>query len=292
MHRTAAKLIAAALMLAASAQLAAQVLVVEGIVSPAWIVRAGAREPLAPGQVLAGADAVLTGSGGRALLRMADGSAVKLGENARLAVSALSESRNAEGRFVSAALDVVRGAFRFTTGAFAGPPAGRDVRVRVSAVTAGIRGTDVWGKSEPERDIVCLIEGLVEVEHGGRQFRMQEPLSFYIAPRMGEPAPVAPVSKEQVDLWSEETEIRTGGGGIRRDGKYGVSVMIARDSAEGGQARDRLRTDGFAAELETVRDSYGADTYRVHIRGAGSADDARVLAERLRALGYSEAAAR
>ena len=42
----------------------------------------------------------------------------------------------------------------------------RDVRVKVNAVTAGIRGTDVWGKSESDRDIVCLLEGRIDVSHG------------------------------------------------------------------------------------------------------------------------------
>lgn len=287
------KLIAAcALMLTASPQLAAQVLMVEGVVSPAWLERAGQRGPLTAGLVLAGKDIVMTGPGARALLRLAEGSAVKLGENARLGVDTLLDRRGTESRLVGAALDVARGAFRFTTGVFATPPAGRDVKIRVSAVTAGIRGTDVWGKSEPERDIVCLLEGRIDVEHGGRQFQMQEPLSFFIAPRAGEPAPVAPVSRAQVDTWAEETDIRAGSGSIRRDGKFGVDVLVTGDGTAAQQGRDRLREAGYPAAMETVRDSYGAVEYRVHIDGAASAGDARTLAEKLKTQGYAGAAAR
>ena len=35
--------------------------------------------------------------------------------------------------------------------------------IRVATVTAGIRGTDLWGKSAADRQIVCLIEGRIEV---------------------------------------------------------------------------------------------------------------------------------
>lgn len=283
---------AVVLLLLAPLHAAAQVLTVEGVVSPAWFERVGARAPLAPGLALAATDVVLTGPNGRALLRMAEGSAVKVGENARLAVISLGDGERAGQRLVTAALDVARGAFRITTGLFAAPPAGREVTIRVQALTAGIRGTDVWGKSETGRDIVCLIEGGVEVEHRGRRFRMQEPLSFFIAPRAGDPAPVAPVSREQVDLWSAETEIAAGSGGSRRDGRYGVDALTTNDSAAAEEGSARLREAGYPALVETVRSSYGAEEYRVRVGGAASARDAQALADRVRALGYADAAAR
>src|SRR5262245_11123308 len=61
---------------------------VEGLASPAWVERAGTGErlPLQVGMALDNKDRVQTGRGSRALLRMADGSAVKLGEDAVLAL--------------------------------------------------------------------------------------------------------------------------------------------------------------------------------------------------------------
>ena len=85
-----------ALMLAASPQLAAQTLIVEGVVSPAWVERGGKREPLIIGMTLNDKDRVHTGPGSRALLRMAEGSAVKLGENAILAVDDLLVKKSAD----------------------------------------------------------------------------------------------------------------------------------------------------------------------------------------------------
>lgn len=43
----------------------------------------------------------------------------------------------------------------------------RDVNVRVEQLTIGVRGTDFWGRSRDERQIVCLIEGAIEVGADG-----------------------------------------------------------------------------------------------------------------------------
>jgi hypothetical protein len=282
--------VAFAFTLLASPQLAAQTLIVESIVSPIWVERGGVREPLVAGALLRDKDKIHTGAGARALLRMAEGSAVKLGENAVLAVGDLREKKGADTRpLVSAALDVVRGAFRFTTGVFGKQKAERDVRIRISAVTAGIRGTDVWGKSESERDIVCLVEGKIAVEHGGKQFTMRDPLSFFIAPRKEKPQPVAPVSKEQLDQWMEETEIHAGSGAMRKDARERVDVVSTRDHTAAEQSRNKLRTDGFPAQIETLRDSYGSEEYRVRIGGLAGAKDAQALAAKLKALGFPDA---
>jgi hypothetical protein len=57
-----------------------------------------------------------------------------------------------------AALNVLEGAFRFTTDV-AAKTRKREVSIRAAQVTAGIRGTDLWGRSRPGNEIVCLIEG-------------------------------------------------------------------------------------------------------------------------------------
>ncbi|MEK6593667.1 MAG: FecR family protein [Pseudomonadota bacterium] len=284
--------ILAALVFLASPLFAAQTLTVEALVSPAWVERAGTRQPLAAGMTLENKDKVHTGEGARALLRLSEGSAVKLGANAVLAVDDLLEKQGASAqKLVTASLDVVRGAFRFTTGVFGRPSAERDVRIRVVTVTAGIRGTDLWGKSEAERDIVCLIEGRVAVEHDSQRFTMQDPLSFFIAPRQGKPGPVAPVSKQQIDQWSEETEIREGGGAIRRGGRYEVDLTGAVDQGAALQSRDKARAAGFPAEIETVSSGYGSSEYRARIANLPTMKDAQAAAGKLKSQGFAAARA-
>lgn len=266
------------------------VLTVEGVLSPAWVERAnGQREPLAVGMALGNKEKVHTGDGGKALLRMAEGSAVKLGESGMLAVDDLVHKQDAKtGGVVGASLDVVRGAFRFTTGLLGKSNAQRDVRVKVNVITAGIRGTDVWGKSESDRDVVCLLEGRITVSHGPAQFAMQEPLSFYIAPRTGTAQPPSRVSAAQVKAWSAETEIDPRAGAVRRGGQYAVAVASSSDERQALAQRDKLRESGFPAVVTRVGEGSSA-RYEVRIGSLPESADATALAERLKRIGYAQA---
>lgn len=262
------------------------VLTVESVLSPAWLERAnGRREPLTAGMTLGNKEKIHTGDGGRALLRMAEGSAVKVGESALLAFDDLNHKKDAKGGVVSASLEVMRGAFRFTTGLLAKAEGQRDVRVRVNAVTAGIRGTDVWGKSDSERDIVCLLEGRITVSHGAAQFTMQEPFSFYIAPRSGQAQPPSAVTQAQVKEWSGETEIEARSGATRRGGTSIVTVSSSADERAAAALRDKLRDSGFPAQLERA----AAGRFEVRIGSLADAAEAAVLAQRLQRQGYTQA---
>jgi hypothetical protein len=222
---------------------------------------------------------------------MAEGSAVKLGENATLAIDDLLEKKDGGKTLVNASLDVVRGAFRFTTGMFSRQPAQRDVKVKIATITAGIRGTDVWGRSTAREDLVCLLDGRISVEHGGREFSMAEPLLFFIAPRGQPPKPVASVDKKQVDQWSEETELRDGGGAMRRGGRHGVDVVSGTDESGAAQVLRTVRDAGYPARIESTRDGYD-ERHHVRITGLATPGDAAAMAGKLKGLGFTEARAR
>jgi hypothetical protein len=285
-----ALLLALALARPAYAASAQPVVTVEGVLSPAWVERAnGQREPLAVGMALNSKEKVHTGDGGRALLKLAEGSGIRLGDGATLVLDDLARKQDPKtGGVVSASLDVVRGAFRFTTGLLGKSKDQRDVRVKVNVVTAGIRGTDVWGKSDSERDIICLLEGRITVAHGVAQFTMSEPLSFYIAPRKGQAQPPSMVSAEQVKLWSEETELGTSTGAVRSGGTLSVTVSSEADERGAGALREKLRDSGYPAEVERVGEGASA-RYEVRIGPFSEAADANALADRLRRMGYSQA---
>lgn len=156
--------------------------------APAWLEREGRSEPLAAGMEVRSRDRIRTGRESRVYLRLADGSRVKLGEDAVFNLERLGPR---ERGFFAAALDVAKGAFRFTTDKLA-RPVRRDVTIRVATVTAGIRGTDIWGRTEP--DFVCLLEGSISVSHkGGDAREMSEPMTFYLAPRNQPPQGIATV---------------------------------------------------------------------------------------------------
>lgn len=285
-------LVAGLLAVVAGAAYAAEVLV-EAVQSPAWLERAGTREPLAAGMSLRNGDRVVSGTDGRIHLRLAEGSAVKLGEEAQLAIDRLSMRREQGGSIATAALDVLRGAFRFTTPVAARFKGRREVDVRFVTVTAGIRGTDFWGKSAPDRDIVCLIEGRISVQRqGDAPITMDQALSFYIAPRGQAALPIKPVPPEQLAAWAAETEIAPGRGGARRDGRWSVHALDADDQAAALAAYDALRAAGYPARIRPV-EAEGRLVYQVRVPGLATEADAEALATRLRGLpGLGEARAR
>ncbi len=281
----------AVLMLVATSALAAARpnIVVEGVQMPAWVEHtSGARDPLAIGAVLNNKDRVYTGPGARALLRLADGSLIKLGENGILALDDLGQKKIKLKDVVTASLDVVSGAFRFTTQVLYKFRGERDVKVRIVTITAGIRGTDLWGKADKTRDIVCLIEGKITVARDKDAFTMDQPLSFYIAPKDKPAEPVAPVAKEQLAQWSAETEIADGAGALRKGGKWRVYLAEAGNQGDALGIYDQLRNAGYAAEIRPVKSEAGT-TYRVRISNLPSKQEAEVLAGKLKGkMGVTE----
>jgi hypothetical protein len=135
--------------------------VVQGVVMPAWLERSGTRQPVVPGMVLQERDRIVTGANARILLTLPEGSSVKLGESAQLDLDSLSARQEGGSVFLKSALNVVVGAFRFTTSALNKVNNRRDVSIRLATVTAGIRGTDLWGKQGGDKRLsVCWKERL------------------------------------------------------------------------------------------------------------------------------------
>lgn len=264
--------------LTASAWAAPQA-VVDAVQAPAWRDRDGRAEPLAPGMELQSRDRVRTGEGARVYLKLVDGSTVKLGENGALLAERLGPS---EKRFFSAALDVAQGAFRYTTGKLR-KLSQRDVTIRLATVTAGIRGTDIWGKTEPERDFVCLLEGRITVSHkDGDSREMSEPLTFYVAPRNQPPKGIEKADPETVKKWAAETEIQAGAGVLRRGGKWKL-LLASTDSQEAAlEVYDRVAVAGYAASIRP-RIAGESIRYEILLRNLPGKTEAKALAARLKA---------
>ena len=269
-------LMAAVLLGAAWQVSAAPAAVVEGVQMPAWVDRGGRSYPLAPGMELRSGDHLRTGAESRVLLRLGEGSAVKLGENAALRIVELAPS---ESVFRSA-LHMLQGAFRFTT-AVAVKQRRRDVRVNVATVTLGIRGTDVWGRSRDERQIVCLIEGSVEVGAPGEApVTLDQPRQFYQRDQ-GQTQPLGFVQPQQLEQWARETEIEPGRGAAQRAGRWRVQLLSTADMRRALALSEQLREAGYAARIIPDKDRE-TRLYRVRIQGLASKADAEALAARLR----------
>lgn len=266
-------------LLAQAAPQIAAYAVVDSVQMPAWVERKGVREPLAPGQSLRNHDRVLTGPDARVLIKLADGSAVKLGENAQLNLNALGYREN---RVFTAALDVAQGAFRYTTGVFSSLRQRRAINVRVATITAGIRGTDLWGSSDDERDLVCLLEGKITVFHPLDEAReMSDPLSFYVAPKGFSPQPIDKVDAAQVQKWAAQTELQAGSGYARQGGKWTVELATLDGEADALALYDRARAAGYAVRIKPRAGEGGAYRYAVRVMQLPTQAEAVMLAAKL-----------
>ena len=219
--------------------------IVEAVQLSASVLRGGVSTPLAPGMELGSRDQVTTGPRSRVVLRTADGSTVKLGEQGSFF---LDNARMREDKVFEAAMRIAEGAFRFTTEALEKFGGRREVNITVKTVTAGIRGTDLWGKSTSDGQIVCLIAGTIEVTSPGeRPFTMDRPLSFYALEGELSRA-IATVPPDRFREWAAETETQPGGGVSRRGGKWKIAIATGKYD-DTMKIYDELRKAGYPAEI-------------------------------------------
>jgi hypothetical protein len=258
------------------AGLAQPAAVVEGVQMPAWVEREGRRFPLQPGMDLKSGDRVFTGAGSRALFKLSEGSLVKLGENGNLNFTTLSPAQEV----FRAALRVLEGAFRFTTDV-AVKQRRREVNITVATVTAGIRGTDLWGRQRQETQIVCLIEGAIEVGAEGEQaVTMDKPLQFYRREK-GQTQPVGFVDPKQIAEWATETEFVDGRASARRGGRFSAQLASVGSQNEALAVYDKARDAGYPAEIAPTRQG-DKTVYVVRIRNLSSKADADAIAGQLK----------
>ena len=258
----------------------ARTLTVDGVMSPAWAERAGKREPLTVGMQLNDNDRIITGERARVMLRMSEGSAIKLGENTTLALGTLTETLKPDKTpLVSASLDVVKGAFRFTTGVFGNPRAERDANVKFGVITAGVRGTDLWGRSVDVDDLVCLLEGKISVRHAKQEFVLNEAAQILVVPRNEKAKPVSKMSQKQIAEWSLETEITEGLGAVRTGGAFRVELMRTLDVNAARALEARLKDAGYPAVIDPLKEGYA-----VCVLGIATAKDRDALQVRWKSL--------
>ena len=227
--------------------------VVEVVQAPAWLERGASRQPLTPGMVLENRDRLLTGPGARAIVKLADGSAVKFGAEANIAVNALKtpNSRDADQVF-TAAFDLAKGAFRLTTGVFRQYLPQRAINVRTGVVTIGIRGTDLWGRANDEQDLVCLIDGRINVHHPeAGSVALTEPLQFFKADKGQLPQPIAQVDPAQLAQWAQETELQPDGASLQSNGRWTLHFdRMDKDGVLG--LYDQLTAAGYPVRIRPV----------------------------------------
>ena len=250
--------------------------IVDAIQMPAWYDRDGKTYPLKPGIKLYSGDVIRTGKNSRALLRMNEGSTVKLGEDATLSLNTLIPPKHEEGVF-AALMRVTRGAFRFTTTEI-GNLRKRNVDVKIGHVTVGIRGTDIWGRSKTDEDLFCLIEGNVTVQREGEaEFTMQDPLKYIVAEKDKPTSAVMPVDMNELGGWAAETETQQGQGILTSSGKWAVNMMSVQNTDAANNLQQVLSDAGFADVIQEVQIN-DQSWLRIRIEGFVTRQDASSFA--------------
>ncbi len=278
MDRLLAVFAAIALLLPA-AVFAAAPATVEAVQAPAWRDRGGIAAPLAPGMELKSGDVLRTGPGARAYLMLAEGSRVKLGEAAQFTL--YSQSIRPEKSF-RGALDIVAGAFRFTTGKLK-KTLPREVAIRVGTATIGIRGTDIWGKTDKDGDLVALIQGRIEITRAGQTSELAQAMTYYDAP-VGKAAVVKPLDMETFVKLARQTEIMAGDGAARAGGKAHILVAAATSEEAALELYERIRAAGFAVRILPRATEGGGWRYELRLGGYADAAEADAAAAVLHAM--------
>lgn len=142
-------------------------------------------------------DLLRTGPAARLQAKLADGTALTLGENGELLVDEfVYVPGGQDGRL---ALQVVSGAFLFVGGAVE-DGAHRRVQIETPVATLGVRGTTVWGGFIDGAYGVLVLDGEVEVRTAGGSVTLHAGQATEVADATASPA--APHS------WSAEKTAR------------------------------------------------------------------------------------
>jgi hypothetical protein len=255
---------------------------VEQLQMPAWLTRDGKRQPLEPGAQLRSGDTITTGDGSRVLLRLPEGSAVKLGENARFELASVQQAREGGQQRFNARLELREGAFRFTTPPDDKAKHARNIEVKFPTLTATVTGTDLWGKSADGQEVVALIDGKISVARGGdAPVVMAEAKTVYIAPPDAPPRPVSAITLAQLNAYAQETELKPGAGVASRVGNYKIYAARTPNQQEAIAVYERLRDAGYAAAIQPAV-SQGKQIYQVRIAGILTEADGVAVAIKLR----------
>lgn len=245
------------------------------------ILRAGGKaESAVRGTRLHEGDTIVTGAGGYAQLTMVDDAIVAVRPDTRLKVEIYRYSGKADSS-EKGVWGLVRGGFRTLTG-WIGRNNKDAYAVRTPTATIGIRGTDVWGKTDKDGDLVALLEGKIEITRAGQATEMSQAMTYYDAPR-GRGAEVKSLDPESFARLARQTDIVAGDGAAGSKGKWTLLAGSAASQEAALEIYDQAQDAGFAARIRPRAVEDGGWRYEVAVGRYASAAEAEVAAARLKA---------
>jgi len=261
---------------------APRTLVIEAVQMPAWITRGDQRQPLAVGDAVSTAHEVETAAGSALVLRLPEGSLIRLGEKTRLAVARFEASGPAGAVAVASELKLLEGFFRFATSAISKVVGQRQIKVAVRTATIGVRGTDFWAMTDKDHDATCLFEGQVSVSTPDQgELALDKPTAFWTRVFDKPAQPVGNASTEQLAKFLGSTELTPGRGVAVAGGAWTVQALTTPDSRRALQVAGRLRALGYPARLHAKTTPKG-EQHEVLIQQLATEADASAVLERIK----------
>lgn len=263
-----------ALVLLSTSLLAEYVVKVNAMNYPARVIRNHQILALMPGFQFRAGDLLRTGQGGRVLLQLADGGAIKLGESARFLVDSAGMKDVQGETYPAPAFQVLRGAFRYSSSIFGNASATNHFYIKIGAVTTGVRSADVWGSSSLEQDLVALIEGAITIDADEEsRVILEQALDFYVKPKGEARLPVAQVDPDQLQHWMNKTELDEAVGIAAQGGEWSLVLVSLTDMTNVERAIKDFHEKGFAVQRKSVVRA-GKTLHRLLLPGFVSIQDA------------------
>lgn len=252
--------------------------VVEAVQMPAWIDPGGERQPLAPGDTVSNNQAVETGADAALVLRLPEGSQVRLGEKSRLEVPQLEVERApGEPVQVRSRLRLGDGFLRFTTSVVGKAVGKREVEIGLRTATIGIRGTDFWTMTDAAHDAACLFEGRIDLatrDQGG--LVLEQPTAFWARFFERPVQPVGNATPQELARFLGSTEPKPGRGIAVVGGRWRTVAGAPRDAAAAAALARRLREAGYPARVRAAR-----GVHEVRIDQLATRQDAAAVLEKI-----------
>ena len=255
---------------------------VSALQPPAWVEQNGQSTALDASAAIVPGRRYSTGTNGRLHIAMADGSVVKLGENATFELPSLQLRQDGADTTLKGALRVIKGAFRYTTQAL-NFIRKRELDIYVGpTITIGVRGTDIWGKSDPTQDLACLLNGKIKVSSPKQaELTMDQANSFYVVPRNQAPNPISAVPPEKLKTWIPQTELDANQPALQSNGAYSVLLAVYLDEPHARKILADIHQKGYPAVLRMAKRD-NTPVFNVVIEGLSNAQSAATYAEALK----------
>ncbi len=270
----------------ADISLAENIIKVQAMNYPAWLVRNHQTLALIPGYRLRTDDLIRTGKRGRVVLQLADGGTIKLTESTRF----LIKSSATESTLEESELQLLRGAFRFTSSSIGNGNAEHHANIGIGSISVQISNTDIWGQSNSAQIQIALVEGVATVNAPTEPpLTLEQAGSLYIKPREEASLPIEQLDLDELQRLINRTELDETQGIATEDGEWAVVLVSLTNRKNTDKALKALHSKGYPVQRKSVI-RQGKTLHRLLLADFASIEDAvKARAEVADSLGIKDA---